>query len=115
MSAPVYRTEELDDGAISLVCHEKSLDSEADCRDVADGIGFSLRRDPAQPQPVRIGVGRLEPTQFVDERMQLVDRAAKLLPERSDFAELPVESESLERRDERERVTEMKRETDQAS
>lgn len=47
LSAPTYRTEELDDGAILIVCHNKPLDPDTNCRDVADSIGLSLLQDLA--------------------------------------------------------------------
>ncbi|MFA9428149.1 hypothetical protein [Natronorubrum sp. A-ect3] len=44
-SAPAYRTRELDDGAIVLVCHDRPFDWDADCRAVADHIGLPLLQD----------------------------------------------------------------------
>lgn len=45
LSAPAYRTVELDDGAIIVVCHDTPLDWNAECRDVADHIGLPLLQD----------------------------------------------------------------------
>ncbi|WP_265109404.1 hypothetical protein [Halosolutus halophilus] len=45
LSAPAYRIEELDGGAIILVCHDKPLDWDTDCRAVADHIGLPLLQD----------------------------------------------------------------------
>lgn len=39
-SAPAWRVTELDDGAIFVACHDRPLDWDADCRDVAEHLGL---------------------------------------------------------------------------
>lgn len=45
LSAPASRIEELDDGAVLVVCHDSPLDHEVDCRDVAEHLGMEDCRD----------------------------------------------------------------------
>jgi hypothetical protein len=45
LSAPAYRVEELEDGAIVLVCHDKPFDWDTECRAVADHVGLPLLQD----------------------------------------------------------------------
>jgi hypothetical protein len=47
LSAPAHRIEELDDGAVLIVCHKKPLDPDTNCREVADHIGLPLLQDLA--------------------------------------------------------------------
>jgi len=48
LSAPAYHTEELDDGAIVLLCNDKPLDIDTDCQDVADHIDIPTFRELLQ-------------------------------------------------------------------
>lgn len=47
LSTPAYHTKKLDDGGILLVCHNRPLDWNTDCREVADSLGLPLLQDLA--------------------------------------------------------------------
>ena len=45
LSAPAWKVEELDDGAILVVCHDDVVNWDADCRAVAEHIGLPSYED----------------------------------------------------------------------
>jgi len=45
LSAPAWKVEELDDGAILVVCHDDVAEWNADCSDVAEHLGLPWYKD----------------------------------------------------------------------